>query len=142
MERSKNVEDMQDHKERATDVVFSPVDLCLTTASADPTAELWRTDGALIQTFRRFCNKINGIAFQRDGELAASSARDSPVRVWDLRTCRNIQGRLKFCSHGPLPQGKNGHLPNLIVKLLCSICFVSRHGSESLLDVTDVLVPT
>ncbi|KAF3575664.1 hypothetical protein DY000_02035804 [Brassica cretica] len=71
---------LKDHKERATDVVFSPVDDCLATASADRTAKLWKTDGTLLQTFE------------------ASSGLDSLARVWDLRTGRSIlvfQGHIK-----------------------------------------------
>ncbi|CDY23845.1 BnaC04g01920D [Brassica napus] len=71
---------LKDHKERVTDVVFSPVDDCLATASADRTAKLWKTDGTLLQTFE------------------ASSGLDSLARVWDLRTGRSIlafQGHIK-----------------------------------------------
>ncbi|XP_010412795.1 PREDICTED: U4/U6 small nuclear ribonucleoprotein PRP4-like protein [Camelina sativa] len=71
---------LEDKKERATDVVFSPVDDCLATASADRTAKLWKTDGTLVRTFE------------------ASCGLDSLARVWDLRTGRSIlvfQGKTK-----------------------------------------------
>ncbi|KAG7583512.1 WD40 repeat, partial [Arabidopsis suecica] len=72
---------LKDHKEHATDVVFSHVDYdCLATASTDRTAKLWNIDGTLLQTFK------------------ASSGFDSLARVWDLRTGRSIlvfQGHIK-----------------------------------------------
>ncbi|KAG2290650.1 hypothetical protein Bca52824_050254 [Brassica carinata] len=66
---------LKDHKGRATDVVFSPVDDCLATASADRTAKLWwKTDGTLLQTFEGHLDRLARVAFHSSGSTSGQQA--------------------------------------------------------------------
>ena len=77
---------LKDHKERATDVVFSPVDDCLATASADRTAKLWKTDGTLLQTFEGHLDRLARVAFHPSGKYLGTTSFDKTWRLWDINT--------------------------------------------------------
>ncbi|KAF2565504.1 hypothetical protein F2Q68_00028251 [Brassica cretica] len=77
---------LKDHKERATDVVFSPVDDCLATASADRTAKLWKTDGTLLQTFEGHLERLARVAFHPSGKYLGTTSFDKTWRLWDINT--------------------------------------------------------
>ncbi|ESQ39813.1 hypothetical protein EUTSA_v10000860mg [Eutrema salsugineum] len=77
---------LKDHKERATDVVFSPVDDCLATASADRTAKLWKTDGTLVQTFEGHLDRLARVAFHPSGKYLGTTSFDKTWRLWDVNT--------------------------------------------------------
>ncbi|CAH8392846.1 unnamed protein product [Eruca vesicaria subsp. sativa] len=65
---------LKSHKEHATDVVFSPVDDCLATASADRTAKLWKTDGTLLQTFEGIWTVLHVLPSTRQGSTSGQRA--------------------------------------------------------------------
>ncbi|KAG2244345.1 hypothetical protein Bca52824_093820 [Brassica carinata] len=75
---------LKDHKGRATDVVFSPVDDCLATASADRTAKLWKTDGTLLQTFEGHLDRLARVAFHPSGKYLGTTSFDKTWRLWDM----------------------------------------------------------
>ncbi|KAF3554908.1 hypothetical protein F2Q69_00010435 [Brassica cretica] len=77
---------LKDHKERVTDVVFSPVDDCLATASADRTAKLWKTDGTLLQTFEGHLDRLARVAFHPSGKYLGTTSFDKTWRLWDVNT--------------------------------------------------------
>ncbi|CAN7007173.1 unnamed protein product [Brassica oleracea var. botrytis] len=77
---------LKDHKERVTDVVFSPVDDCLATASADRTAKLWKTDGTLVQTFEGHLDRLARVAFHPSGKYLGTTSFDKTWRLWDVNT--------------------------------------------------------
>ncbi|XP_010554801.1 PREDICTED: U4/U6 small nuclear ribonucleoprotein PRP4-like protein [Tarenaya hassleriana] len=81
---------MKDHKERATDVVFSPVDDCLATASADRTAKLWKTDGTLLQSFDGHLDRLARIAFHPSGKYLGTTSFDKTWRLWDINTGKEL----------------------------------------------------
>uniref|UniRef100_A0A9I9DKM0 Uncharacterized protein n=1 Tax=Cucumis melo TaxID=3656 RepID=A0A9I9DKM0_CUCME len=73
MPQIRKVSNFKGHTERVTDVMFSPVNECLATASADRTAR-----------------SVYGIAFHHDGSLVSSCVLDALACVWDLRTGRSV----------------------------------------------------
>ncbi|XP_018478151.1 U4/U6 small nuclear ribonucleoprotein PRP4-like protein isoform X1 [Raphanus sativus] len=77
---------LKDHKERATDVVFSPVNDILATASADRTAKLWRTDGTLLKTFEGHLDRLARVAFHPSGRYLGTTSFDKTWRLWDVNT--------------------------------------------------------
>ena len=77
---------LKDHKERVTDVVFSPVDDCLATASADRTAKLWKPDGTLLQTFEGHLDRLARVAFHPSGKYLGTTSFDKTWRLWDVNT--------------------------------------------------------
>ncbi|CAE5974520.1 unnamed protein product [Arabidopsis arenosa] len=78
---------LKDHKEHATDVVFSPVDYdCLATASTDRTAKLWNIDGTLLQTFKGHLDRLARIAFHPSGKYLGTTSFDKTWRLWDINT--------------------------------------------------------
>ncbi|KAF5190650.1 Guanine nucleotide-binding protein subunit beta-1 [Thalictrum thalictroides] len=85
---------LKGHTERATDVVFSPVDNHIATASADHTAILWRLwdiyTGVELLLQEGHSRSVYGLCFDQDGSLAASCGFDALARAWDLRTGRSI----------------------------------------------------
>lgn len=81
---------MKDHKERATDVVFSPVDDCLATASADRTAKLWKIDGTLLQSFDGHLDRLARIAFHPSGKYLGTTSFDKTWRLWDINTGKEL----------------------------------------------------
>ncbi|KAG2244344.1 hypothetical protein Bca4012_034988 [Brassica carinata] len=92
---------LKDHKERATDVVFSPVDDCLATASADRTAKLWwKTDGTLLQTFEGHLDRLARVAFHSSGKYVGTTSFDKTWRLWDVNTGAELllQGALAASS--------------------------------------------
>ncbi|XP_010505947.1 PREDICTED: U4/U6 small nuclear ribonucleoprotein PRP4-like protein isoform X2 [Camelina sativa] len=92
---------LKDHKERATDVVFSPVDDCLATASADRFAKLWKTVGTLLQTFKGHLNRLSRVAFHPSGTylgtttLHVSSSLSGVTKLWEMPQVTNKIAVLK-----------------------------------------------
>lgn len=80
------VSTLKEHKERATDVAFSPVNNCLATASADRTARLWNTDGTLLKTFEGHLDRLARIAFHPSGKYLGTTSFDKTWRLWDVNT--------------------------------------------------------
>ncbi|KAA0036444.1 U4/U6 small nuclear ribonucleoprotein PRP4-like protein [Cucumis melo var. makuwa] len=81
MPQIRKVSNFKGHTERVTDVMFSPVNECLATASADRTARI---------TSSRSSRSVYGIAFHHDGSLVSSCVLDALACVWDLRTGRSV----------------------------------------------------
>lgn len=77
---------LKGHTERATDVVFSPVDKILATASADRTAKLWKSDGSLLKSFDGHLDRLGRIAFHPSGKYLGTSSFDKTWRLWDIDT--------------------------------------------------------
>lgn len=75
---------LKGHTERATDVVFSPMDNILATASADRSAKLWRTDGSLLRSFNGHLDRLGRIAFHPSGKYLGTASFDKTWRLWDV----------------------------------------------------------
>lgn len=75
---------LKGHTERATDVVFSPVDNILATASADRTAKLWKSDGSLLKSFDGHLDRLSRIAFHPSGKYLGTASFDKTWRLWDI----------------------------------------------------------
>ncbi|CAA7388471.1 unnamed protein product [Spirodela intermedia] len=86
MPHVRKVSTLKGHTDRATDVVFSPVDNCLATASADRTAKLWSTDGSLLRSFDGHTDRLCRIAFHPSGKYLATASFDKSWRLWDINT--------------------------------------------------------
>lgn len=86
MPHVQKVSTLKGHTDRATDVVFSPVDNCLATASADKTAKLWNTDGSLIRSFDGHTDRLCRIAFHPSGKYLGTTSFDKSWRLWDINT--------------------------------------------------------
>ncbi|CAL1372379.1 unnamed protein product [Linum trigynum] len=80
------VSTLKGHKERLTDVTFSPVNNCLATASADRTAKLWDTDGTLLRTFEGHLDRLARIGFHPSGKYIGTTSFDKTWRLWDVDT--------------------------------------------------------
>ncbi|XP_052179956.1 U4/U6 small nuclear ribonucleoprotein PRP4-like protein [Diospyros lotus] len=80
------VSTLKGHTERATDVVFSPVDNYIATASADRTARLWNSEGSLLKTFEGHLDRLARIAFHPSGKYLATTSFDKTWRLWDIDT--------------------------------------------------------
>ncbi|KAE8800327.1 U4/U6 small nuclear ribonucleoprotein PRP4-like protein [Hordeum vulgare] len=77
---------LKGHRERATDVAFSPVDNCLATASADKTAKLWNSDGSLLMSFDGHLDRLARVAFHPSGKYLGTASFDKTWRLWDINT--------------------------------------------------------
>ncbi|KAJ0978012.1 hypothetical protein J5N97_013486 [Dioscorea zingiberensis] len=77
---------LKGHTERATDVVFSPVENCLATASADRTAKLWNADGSLLTSFNGHLDRLARVAFHPSGKYLGTASFDKTWRLWDINT--------------------------------------------------------
>ncbi|CAN1133676.1 U4/U6 small nuclear ribonucleoprotein PRP4-like protein [Linum perenne] len=77
---------LKGHKERLTDVTFSPVNNYLATASADRTAKLWDTDGTLLRTFEGHLDRLARISFHPSGKYIGTTSFDKTWRLWDVDT--------------------------------------------------------
>ncbi|WCJ33405.1 U4/U6 small nuclear ribonucleoprotein PRP4-like protein [Euphorbia peplus] len=78
---------LKGHKERATDIAFSPVaNNLLATASADRTAKLWNTDGELLRTFEGHLDRLARIGFHPSGKYLGTTSFDKTWRLWDVDT--------------------------------------------------------
>lgn len=75
---------LKGHTERATDVVFSPVDNILATASVDRSAKLWKSDGSLLKSFNGHLDRLGRIAFHPSGKYLGTSSFDKTWRLWDV----------------------------------------------------------
>ncbi|KAK2662785.1 hypothetical protein Ddye_001359 [Dipteronia dyeriana] len=77
---------LEGHRERVTDVAFSPVHNHLATASADRTARLWSTDGSILKTFEGHLDRLARIAFHPSGKYLGTTSFDKTWRLWDIGT--------------------------------------------------------
>ena len=60
-------------------------------AKADNTIELWDLDRAVsLATLRGHSEKVNAVAFGRDGEYVMSCSRDRTARAWDTSTGQEL----------------------------------------------------
>ncbi|XP_078442813.1 WD-40 repeat family protein / small nuclear ribonucleoprotein Prp4p-like protein [Wolffia australiana] len=82
----KRVSALKGHTDRATDVVFSPVDNCVATASADKTAKLWSSDASLLRSFNGHTDRLCRIAFHPSGKYLGTTSFDKSWRLWDVNT--------------------------------------------------------
>ena len=87
----RKVASLKGHTDRATDVVFSPTDNCLATASADKTAKLWSTDGSLLRSFQGHGDRLCRIAFHPSGKYLGTASFDKSWRLWDINTGVELQ---------------------------------------------------
>lgn len=81
---------LKGHTERATDVVFSPADDCLATASADRTAKLWKPDGSLLMSFDGHLDRLARLAFHPSGKYLGTASFDKTWRLWDINTGKEL----------------------------------------------------
>ncbi|KAG9443429.1 hypothetical protein H6P81_014769 [Aristolochia fimbriata] len=77
---------LKGHTERATDVVFSPVNNQLASASADRTAKLWNTDGTLLKSFEGHLDRLGRLGFHPSGRYLGTTSFDKTWRLWDVET--------------------------------------------------------
>ncbi|KAL4200034.1 hypothetical protein AMTRI_Chr03g54390 [Amborella trichopoda] len=86
MPQVEKVATLKGHKDRATDVAFSPVSNHLATACADRTAILWNSEGSLLQTFKGHLDRLARIAFHPSGKYLGSASFDKTWRLWDINS--------------------------------------------------------
>ena len=86
MPQVRKVSNFKGHTERVTDVMFSPVNECLATASADRTARLWSAEGSLLKTFEGHLDRLARIAFHASGKYLGTTSFDKTWRLWDVET--------------------------------------------------------
>lgn len=86
MPQVRKVSNFKGHTERVTDVMFSPVNECLATASADRTARLWSAEGSLLKTFEGHLDRLARIAFHPSGKYLGTTSFDKTWRLWDVET--------------------------------------------------------
>ncbi|XWS54497.1 hypothetical protein CRYUN_Cryun10bG0094700 [Craigia yunnanensis] len=72
---------LKGHRERATDVTFSPMHDHLATASADRTAKLWNTNGSLLKTFEGHLDRLARIGFHPSGKYLGKTSFDKTWRL-------------------------------------------------------------
>ncbi|XP_068669001.1 U4/U6 small nuclear ribonucleoprotein PRP4-like protein [Aristolochia californica] len=77
---------LKGHTERATDVVFSPVNNQLASASADRTAKLWNTDGTLLKSFEGHLDRLARVGFHPSGRYLGTTSFDKTWRLWDVES--------------------------------------------------------
>lgn len=77
---------LKGHKERVTDVTFSPVDNLLVTASADRTAKLWKSDGTLLKSFEGHLDRLARVSFYPSGKYFGTASFDKTWRLWDVES--------------------------------------------------------
>ncbi|GER52522.1 WD-40 repeat family protein, partial [Striga asiatica] len=82
----KKVSSLKGHRERATDVAFSPINHQLATASADQTARLWNHDGSALRTFEGHLDRLARIAYHPSGKYLGTASFDKTWRLWDVET--------------------------------------------------------
>lgn len=72
------------HKDAIIQVVFSPNDQIIATASFDNTVKLWKSDGTLILTKNpiEHKDKVNSLDFSPDGQMLATASFDKTVKLW------------------------------------------------------------
>ncbi|GAB4851680.1 hypothetical protein Ancab_031084 [Ancistrocladus abbreviatus] len=86
MPQLKKVAVLKGHTERATDVVFSPLNNNLATASADRTARLWNNEGSLLRTFEGHLDRLARISFHPSGRYLGTTSFDQTWRLWDIES--------------------------------------------------------
>ncbi|CAI9272875.1 unnamed protein product [Lactuca saligna] len=86
MPEIKLMSSLKGHTERATDVTFSPTNNHIATASADRTAKLWNTKGALLHTFKGHLDRLARVAFHPLGKYLGTTSFDKTWRLWDTET--------------------------------------------------------
>ncbi|XP_057546219.1 U4/U6 small nuclear ribonucleoprotein PRP4-like protein [Amaranthus tricolor] len=77
---------LKGHTEHVTDVVFSPVNENVATASADRTARLWDTKGTQLRTFEGHLDRLARIAFHPSGKYLGTASFDKTWRLWDIES--------------------------------------------------------
>ncbi|PKA52556.1 U4/U6 small nuclear ribonucleoprotein PRP4-like protein [Apostasia shenzhenica] len=77
---------LKGHTDRVTDVVFSPTENILATASADKTAKLWKIDGSLLYSLVGHVDRLCRIAFHPSGKYLGTASFDKTWRLWDIDT--------------------------------------------------------
>ncbi len=72
------------HNGVVSDVVFSPDDKTIATASADGTAKLWNLQGKQITTLKHN-DSVNNVVFSPDGKTIATASFDRTAKLWNLQ---------------------------------------------------------
>lgn len=76
---------LQGHTKAITDVVVTPNNQKLVSASADCTLKIWDLQqGIELYTLKGHTDGISGVAITSDGKYCVSSSWDGTIRIWDL----------------------------------------------------------
>ena len=79
------------HEEPVLNIVYSPNETYLATASFDGTAKLWEAStGRHLMTLAGHTGVVDGLAFCPDESCLVTTSWDGTVRVWDLRPSREL----------------------------------------------------
>ncbi|KAH9290001.1 hypothetical protein KI387_034118, partial [Taxus chinensis] len=75
---------LKGHTERVTDVAFSPRNNHLATSSADRTAILWNSEGAILKIYEGHLDRLARVAFHPSGLYLGTTSFDKTWRLWDI----------------------------------------------------------
>jgi WD40 repeat protein len=79
---------LEGHQDEVRDVVFSPDNQIIATASRDKTVKLWNLNGKLITTLQGHKDLVHSVSFSRDKEpdkqIIATASWDGNVKLWRL----------------------------------------------------------
>ncbi|WP_369035888.1 nSTAND1 domain-containing NTPase [Streptomyces adonidis] len=80
--------------DEVTDLAYNREGTLLAVTSADHGVSLWRTrDGRRLGGFVGHFREVRAVAFDRTEERLVTGGWDSTLRVWDIRTRREVLGR-------------------------------------------------